>query len=901
MGDLMKERMKLLFGVVVVFISLLMVFACSDDGSSTKPTSETFTQTISANQETVVDYGEMLLNFEAGTVSESFELEIKELNNVENINFGNFQLIGDVYEVIHDEEVMFNNSVTISFDYESDNEIDPNNVFIARYLNGEWSKLSTTFNEDSQKLSAMTDQLCWFALFWGAGPDITEISLTPSLYSNVSFSADSFTSDLFVNVGYTDHDNEVVSAQISLSLLGGTIDNTQDLGSLLSSVSGDYEIIYLPFVAENMTNSIVLEMKKVNINYQYMVDKAALANLYQDVQGFDTLIFNVELLDSANNSLDSMQGRVGFYNYAYHTIQLLAPSNYAIPSPIVAWGFNESPDLDPEDYANEQYRLVIDEDSDPFSSDDKDYEVTVNFSDITDGIYAITHQVETELEIGEKYYFQVKVSYDGSFTGERVLETSIKSFTVVEEVIEDTENPSIGDVFIPAENSTVSGDVTIDIYATDNVGISQVNFGISSLSLNHQELGVDVTANASDHFSLIFDSSLFEDGQYTLRATAYDTNENLTSVTWPIIIDNTTSAGDQVALPYFNPTPASYNETQMVTINCSTADAELRYTLDGSEPNQETSQIYTSPLMISETTTIKAKGFKTDYEASETAVAYYEIDSSSQSDESIFVPAGTFTMGDTNQGIHEEELPTHEVTLSPFYIGKYEQTYSRFIEFLNSAEISPLGYYHTTRVINLDGQYCAIAYSDGAFYFEANEYVPSIECPVIEANMFGAIAFCNWLSEQEGLTPCYETNQWTCDMTANGYRLPTEAEWEYAARGASTNPDYIYSGADDINSVAWYNGNNQPNGTKEVGSKAPNSLGIYDMSGNVNEWCNDSYGAFSDQAQTNPTGADSGFTYVVKGGGWNSSSEECRVSYRVEQGPFLNPGNVGFRFVRNAE
>ncbi len=611
-----------------------------------------------------------MLDFAAGTVSESFELEINKLKNVENISFADYDLIGDVYEIIHDEEVMFNNSVAISFDYESDNEIDLNNVFIGRYLNGEWSKLPTTYNEDSETLNAMTDQLWWFAPFWGEGPEINEILVIPTAYSNVSLSSDSFTDDLVVNVGYTDHNNEVISAHISLSLLGETIDNTQNLGNILANIAGEYEIIYLPLVTYNMSNSIVLGMEKVNFNYQYIMDKAVLANLYQTVDGFDALIFNIELLDNNNNVLDSKESRVNFYTYSYVAIDTFSPIDSAIPSPDVVWGFIDSPDLDPSDYTQKKYCLVIDENIDPFSALDKAYEATVNFSEITGSINSITHHVETELEIGQTYYYQVKVSKDSSFIGDRVIESPIRSFTVIEEVIEDTENPSIGETFIPAPNSIVSGDVLLDVYVTDNVMVSEVEFGISSLSLNHEELGVDATPDDNDHFTHIFDSYQYEDGPYEIRATAYDTNDNLTSVTWPIFIDNTMTGIDQVALPYFSPTPGYYSETQVVSIGCSTPDVKIRYTFDGSQPNQESSMIYDYPLNILESTTIKAKSFKDGYQASKIAVDYYNIDGNSA--EAIFVPGGTFTMGDTNQGIHEEELPTHQVTLSPFYINKYE-------------------------------------------------------------------------------------------------------------------------------------------------------------------------------------------------------------------------------------
>ena len=185
--------------------------------------------------------------------------------------------------------------------------------------------------------------------------------------------------------------------------------------------------------------------------------------------------------------------------------------------------------------------------------------------------------------------------------------------------------------------------------------------------------------------------------------------------------------------------------------------------------------------------------------------------------------------------------------------------------------------------------------------------------PVILVTWWGAIEFCNWLSEVSGLSKSYDLNGILLNFPDNnGYRLPTEAEWEYSARGGEnddkTDSDYIYSGGNDIEDYTWYLTNSENpkypiyegKGTHETGTKSANEAEIHDMSGNVLEWCHDWYGNYKGTPQTNPVGplVSSGRGRVVRGGCWSFGSLYCRVSARL----FLNPDSsysyLGFRIVR---
>lgn len=215
----------------------------------------------------------------------------------------------------------------------------------------------------------------------------------------------------------------------------------------------------------------------------------------------------------------------------------------------------------------------------------------------------------------------------------------------------------------------------------------------------------------------------------------------------------------------------------------------------------------------------------------------------------VFVEGGTFTMGATpeqEEDAFDNEYPTHRVTLSDYYIGETEVT---------------------------QALWKAVMGNNPSFFKGDN-------LPVEKVSYEDVKTFITKLNEKTGKT----------------FRLPTEAEWEYAARGGKKSKGYKYAGSNNIDDVAWYSENSNDK-THPVKTKIPNELGLYDITGNVLEWCSDRYGDYSSNAQTNPQEPSSGDERIIRGGSWLNNAWLCHISYRSYE--LLSYSNLylGFRLV----
>ena len=216
--------------------------------------------------------------------------------------------------------------------------------------------------------------------------------------------------------------------------------------------------------------------------------------------------------------------------------------------------------------------------------------------------------------------------------------------------------------------------------------------------------------------------------------------------------------------------------------------------------------------------------------------------------EMVSIPEGKFVMGDKSQS----DAKPHPVSVSPFLIDKYLVSQELFQRVMDA--------------------------NPSRWKKEKN--------PVEQVRWSDAVRFCNKRSEMEGLQPCYDLKTWQCNFDATGYRLPTEAEWEYACRAGTTTAYFFGDAPSKLGDYAWFDKNSGGH-PQPVGQKRPNPWGIYDICGNLWEWCNDFYRVdyFQESPAKDPRGPATGETKVVRGGAWRFGADSCRSGYRYNESP----------------
>ncbi|MCD4793893.1 MAG: formylglycine-generating enzyme family protein [Bacteroidales bacterium] len=250
------------------------------------------------------------------------------------------------------------------------------------------------------------------------------------------------------------------------------------------------------------------------------------------------------------------------------------------------------------------------------------------------------------------------------------------------------------------------------------------------------------------------------------------------------------------------------------------------------------------------------------------------LNAQNKTPETVFVEGGTFKMG-IDESKYFDEFPDHYVTVNSFNIGKYEVTIEEYTGFCRTAG------------------------------FDLPTGEPNI--PATNVSWEEALMYCNWLSRLNRLDKCYKiirddkkkTFNVEFDKTANGYRLPTEAEWEYAVRGGINRKNYAYSGSNNASEVAWFADTGRM--LHPVGEKKPNDLGLYDMTGNCQEWCYDVYlfDYYKNTPKENPICEKGALERVSRGGSFNGYEESLRITKRLYNATDFKDITLGFRVAKN--